>query len=87
MAKYDTNGFDPHYWEKCYVFRCKKGECPFVSLCFAAQAKDHKETKTVVQSLEDQISKGEKTTLTPQERLTLAHATEKHGIETFLLNQ
>ena len=78
MAKYDTQGFEPHYWERCYLFRCRKGECPYVTVCFAAQAKDHKEAKAFVESLGSRAE--DKAKLTVTERINLEHAVRKHGI-------
>ncbi len=78
MANY-AKGFGPHYWERCYVFRCRKGECPFVTHCFAAEAEDRKETRELVQSLYNQATRGEEESpLTASQRARLDHARRKY---------
>jgi hypothetical protein len=79
QASYKSS-FDPHYWEKCYVFRCKKNECPYVEPCFGAQRRDQEKTKNFIEEMNGKISQGiDLEKLNTVEKINFYHSIKKHG--------
>jgi len=74
--------FDPHYWEGCFTFKCKKGQCDYFTECFAAQKEDQKETENFIKNINQKLSdKIKLSDLSPLEKVMINHAIEKHGVE------
>jgi len=74
-------GFDPHHWEGCFIFRCKKKECSYIMQCYAAQQRDQKETEEFIEALNKRLLEGfDVNMLSPIEKAKLEHAIEKHGV-------
>jgi hypothetical protein len=82
MNEHTKTSFDPHYWEKCFVFTCRKGQCPFVKLCFRAQKDHENEMKKFIGSLNKKITEGfDLTNLSPTDKGNLFHLIKKHGLK------
>ncbi len=82
MATDKKTSFDPHYWEKCYVFSCKKSRCPFVELCFRAQKDHQNEMKKFAEILNQKIAGGsDLSDLSPLEKVNLIHLIRDHGVK------
>ena len=81
MAERLRGSFDPHYWENCYVFRCRGKECPYIVPCFGAEKREKEEVEGFIESLNRRIFEGfDLGMLSPIERIQLNHAIEKHGV-------
>jgi len=75
--------FDPHYWERCFVFRCRAGCCPFVADCYAARMEDQRRTREIVEQFNAELSKGFRLQNILADRskaLEVQHLIESHGV-------
>jgi len=76
------NYFDPHFWQRCFVFRCRAGCCPFVADCYASRQKDRKEAEETVRRLNRMLLGGStlKTLMAGEDRLEIEHLMDAHGV-------
>lgn len=76
----DGQGYDPHYLDGCYFFKCAKGVCPFHSDCFRAEGIHQKETRDFIDSINRRLLEGDNLDSLPAtEDVKLRHAIAMHG--------
>jgi len=76
------NYFDPHYWQKCFVFRCRADCCPFVADCYASRKRDRQAAEESVQKLNHLLFEGSTLDrlLSSGKRVEVEHLLESHGV-------
>lgn len=76
------NYFDPHFWQRCFVFRCRAGCCPFVADCYASRQRDRKLAEETVHALNRMLAEGStlEELMAGESRLEVEHLVESHGV-------
>lgn len=73
-------GFDPHYADGCYVFRCTKGWCSFYSYCHVSEGMEKRKIRDFIDSINQRLAEGKDLeSLSAAEEIKLRHTIAMHG--------
>jgi len=76
----DGKGFDPHYADGCYVYRCARDVCPFFSYCYASKGVDKQEMRDFINYVNRRLADGRGLgSLSAAEEVKLRHTIAMHG--------
>lgn len=76
----DGKGFDPHYADGCYVYRCEKGWCSFYSHCYVSEGMEKKKIRDFINFINQRLAEDKGLeSLSAAEEIKLRHSIAMHG--------